>query len=320
MFDILFTMIDQITLTNIGSMVGAMISVIKPLIGASVVLYALYIAYQAMFDSQNMLVMESLRFMAALALVATVAFSAGWYQGNIVPIVLNSGDDIAQALLGVTTSSAQLLQIMINKLFLQIDAVWDSMDISFLSPGSMLDALVKAYQVLFLVIGAIPFIAICTAYLVVAKIMVSFLLIIGPLFICFSFFPSTRDFFKAWTGQCFNYILLSVLFPIAFALFGQILDETTFAGNLTSGSILSGLVLNIVLIFVAVQIPTLCSSLSGGVGINGIVGNIAGVGRVLSGGKGDKDKDNGTGKQGALGKLVDKIKNRGKPDITSSAG
>jgi type IV secretion system protein VirB6 len=293
MYDTLFNFIDVITLTNVTVMSVKMMAVIKPLLGSLVTVYAIYLAYQALFDAQNMMVMESIKFMAALALVSTVALSTPWYLGNIVPIVINSGDDIVNALLSPPSgSTAGTLQLMSNKINIQINTLWDTIDISLTSGASFAHAFLILYQIFYLVLGSVPFLAICTAYLVIAKIMVSFLLIIGPLFIMFSFFPSTRDFFKAWSGQCFNYILLSVLFPIAFSLFGVILDATVFAGVLTTASILSSLVLFIILSFVAVQIPTLTSSLSGGMGINGIVGSLAGVGsgisRLLKNGRGNK--------------------------------
>lgn len=297
MFDTLFNLIDVVTLTNIQDMSVKMMAVIKPLMAALVVLYALYLAYKALYDAQNMMVMETVNFIVTLAVVCTIALSTPWYLGNIVPMVLNSGDGITNALLSIPAgSTAGTLQIMLDTFCNQVEVIWDSIDISITSGASFADAFLKIYNIFFLVVGTVPFLAICAAYLAIAKIMVSFLLIVGPLFIMFSFFPSTRDFFKAWTSQCFNYILLSILFPIAFTLFDMILQKTVYVGNLTTGSILSSWVLFIILSFVAIQIPTLASSLSGGVGINGIVGSVAGVGggilRSLRNSKGNKNDNN----------------------------
>jgi type IV secretion system protein VirB6 len=290
MFDILFNFIDTVTLNNVQVMAVRMAAVIKPLMASLVVLYAIFLAYQALFDAQNMMVMESIKFIGSLALVTTVAINVPWYLDNIVPIVINSGQDIVNALLNPPASStAGTLQIMSNKVFAQKDALWGSIDISIYSGSSLKHAAIALIQIAQLTVSAIPFLAICTLYLVVSKIMVSFLLILGPLFIMFGFFPSTRDFFKAWTGQCFNYILLTVLFPIAFSLFGDILDEAVFSKNVQPINTLMSTILFIVLSFVAVQIPTFASSLSGGIGINGLVGSIAGaasgLSRLLKGGR-----------------------------------
>lgn len=277
MFDTLFTLIDIITANNVSDMVVKLIAVITPLMASLVALYALYFVYQSLFDSQNLMVMETLKFMLSLCLVMTVALSTDFYLDKIVPIVNNSGQDITNALLSPPAgTTAGAVQLLVNKVHLQITTLWATIDIDILSGDSFAHAFLVIFQVIYLILGSVPFIAICTAYLVVAKIMVSLLLIIGPLFIMFSFFPSTRDFFKAWTAQCFNYILLSILFPIAFGLFGAVLDATVFSGTITLLSVFMSLIIFVILSYVAIQIPTLASSLSGGIGINGLVASVAG--------------------------------------------
>lgn len=293
MFDILFNFIDLTVLDNVATMASRMMEIIRPLIGAGVVLYAVYLAYQALYDAQNMMVMESIKFIGSLAICCTIALSTAWYFGNVVPIVLNSGDNIANALLSPPANTATgSLQIMYNKVMIQFLALWDSIDMSITNSDSISHGLLTFVQCIFLLVGAVPFFAICLAYMLVAKIMVSFLLIIGPLFIMFAFFPTTRDFFKAWTAQVFNYVLLTIMFPVAFTMFVAVLDLTAFSGSITLQSMMMSLIIFLVLSFVAVQIPTLCSSLSGGIGINGIVGSVAGstgaVSRLIKGGNGSK--------------------------------
>lgn len=300
MFDVLFNLIDVTTLQNISNMAGTFIDTIRPLIGAGVLLYAVYIAYKSLFDAQNMLIMESIQFICALAVCSTIALNTSYYFGTVVPIVINSGDNIANALLsppaGTTGGS---IQIMFNKLMIQFNALWDSIDMSITNSDSISHGLLTILQCFFLLVGAIPFFAICVAYLMVAKIMVSFLLIVGPLFIMCAFFPSLRSFFQAWTGQCFNYILLSILFPVAFAMFTTILDVTVFNGTITLLSVFMSLTIFFGLSFVALQIPTLSSSLSGGIGISGIVGSMS----QSLGGTGRASKAAGKGTYNVLKKL-----------------
>lgn len=275
MFYSLFNLIDVTTISNIVVMSQRMMLVIHPLMGALVSCYALYLAYRAFFDSQNLMILESLHFMFSLFFVTTMALSLPWYLGHIVPFVLSAGDGIANALVDpVSTSSAGTLQLMFNKVMIQITTLWNSFEFSIYEPSSIGYAFLVIQQVAFLIIGFAIFFSICAAYLLIAKVMVSMLLIIGPLFIMLAFFPSTRDLFKAWTGQCFNYILLSILFPIAFSLFEAILNATVFSGSINAANNYTSFFLYLILSFVAIQIPTLASSLSGGVGISGIVGNI----------------------------------------------
>ena len=294
MIETLFTLVDNIVRGNITSMVGVFSSTLAPLLGACVILYALYLAYQSLYEPQNLVIMESMKFIGSLAAVTTVALNTSWYLANIVPAVLGSGDQIAQALLGTTGGGGASLQAMFDEMVSQIQAIFSSinidMGISLDGIGgfdTLLDALLKVNLMFLVFLGFVPFISVATAYLLVAKVMVSFLLIVGPLFIMMAFFPSTRDFFKSWTGQCFNYTLLSIMYPVAFTLFVQILNQTVFAGNISLATNLMTVIVFAALILLSVQIPTFCSTLSGGIGINGLVGGmLGGVGALMKGGKG----------------------------------
>ncbi len=274
MFETLFDFIDVITVQNAGHMSGQMMGVISPLMGACVGLYAIYVAYQALFDSQNMMIMESIKFMGSLAVVCAIALSSTWYMGHVVPIVLTSGDKVAEVLNGGGSSHVSL-QIMFDQIFISIEAMYDVISMG-LDPDTWINAFLIWQQIFLVLIGSIIFLTINTAYLLVAKVMVSFLLIVGPLFIMCAFFPSTRDFFKAWTGQCFNYVLLTILYTVAFSIFVDVLDMTVFSMNISYQSNILTLIVFCVMALISVQIPVFCSSLSGGVGINGIVGSVAG--------------------------------------------
>ncbi len=98
MFETLFTFIDQIVTQNIASMVGVFSSTITPLLGACVILYALYLAYQSLYEPQNLVIMESMKFIGSLAVVTTIALSTSWYLAYIVPAVLGSGDQSSASL------------------------------------------------------------------------------------------------------------------------------------------------------------------------------------------------------------------------------
>lgn len=272
MFDDLFQLIDTLVLDNISNLVGVFSTTITPLIGACVVLYALWLAWQSLYDAENMMIMESMKFISSLALCTTIAFSTSWYLNSIVPMILYIGDDISEILLN--NKGVGAVQSMFDNIFNSVARTYNSIDISFTSGASWADAILKLIICLLIIVGGLAFIGIATAYLMVAKIMVGFLLIIGPLYIMFAFFPSTRSMFQTWTGQCLNYTLLSILFPIAFNMF-NIAINTVVLGN-DIGLFLACLLFVCFFVFcvLSVQIPTFCSSLTGGVGINGLVGNM----------------------------------------------
>ena len=120
MFDELFDFINQIITQNINQMVGVFTSAILPLIGACVMFYIVYLAYQMLYNQENLMVMEALKTIGSLAAVTTVALSTSWYLDHVVPAVLYSGDDIAHTLLSVESDGASSLQMIFDKTMNQV--------------------------------------------------------------------------------------------------------------------------------------------------------------------------------------------------------
>lgn len=275
MFETIFKFLDKTVAENIASMVGSFASVVNPIIGVFVVIYFIYISKTLIYEPHKDAAIEYAKAVSSLVFFTFVAFNIPWYQSNIVPSVLYMGDDIANILLGSkSASSATSLQTITDGVMKQNGIIFDTIDISVTDGDSILHAALAFVLIVVSCLGFLPFIAISTAYLMTAKIMVSFLLIIGPLFIMFGFFPSTRDMFKSWTGLCLNYILLSIIYPLAFKMFQQLISNTGLSGNITAQSILLTFIVMFALIILATQIPTFTSALSGGMGINGLVGGI----------------------------------------------
>ncbi|HGS5703867.1 TPA: type IV secretion system protein [Vibrio diabolicus] len=319
MFDVLFNFIEQVVLINISNMVGIFSATISPLIGACVILYALWLAWQSLYEAENMMIMESMKFIGSLALCTTIALSTSWYLSSIVPIILHSGDEIASLLLGSTGVGS--VQGMFDNIVKTVADLWQTIDISLMDGESWTDALLVLSFCALIILGGLPFIGIATAYLLAAKVMVGLLLIIGPLYIMFAFFPPTRSMFQAWTGQCLNYILLTILYPVAFGMFGSTFDlimGDKFNSEMNIATNFMTLILFIIFAVISIQIPAFCSSLSGGVGINGLVGSM-GAGARTMGAAGKYSGANAAGrwagnkvKTGAKN-LLDKTKNNIKP-------
>jgi type IV secretion system protein VirB6 len=286
MFNDLFDFINQIITQNINGMVGVFTSAILPLIGACVMFYIVYLSYQMLYNQENLMVMEVVKTIGSLAAVTTVALSTSWYLDHVVPAVLYSGDDIARALLGSDAGGGASLQAMVNTVINQINKMFSLIDLDFFGGSSIVQACNILLMILLTILGALPFIAVATAYLLIAKIAVSFLLILGPMFVMMAFFPATREIFRAWTGQCFNYILLMIMYPLAFSIFTQVLDTTVFQSQITFEKSIMVFIVFFAMVVLSVQIPVLCSTLSGGVGISGLVGSISSTARgAMSTGK-----------------------------------
>ncbi|WP_394213471.1 type IV secretion system protein [Enterovibrio calviensis] len=289
--------------------------VIQPLVGAAVMLFLMYSVYKSFFDAPNLMVMDVIKNVMALAVVTTFAFNMIKYNAIVVPFVMESGGEISAFLMGGASA--------ISSIDIMNDAIWsaawgivdsvefDLMDMNF---GVIISAF---FMFGLIVVLGMPFIVVSAAYLLVAKVMVGLLLIVGPIFISMAFFPATRDMFKSWSGQCFNYILLNILYSIAFGVLTQAIDTLVFSGGFTATytSTAALALVMIVCFIVALQIPVLASSISGGIGISGLAGNL----NTLKGAVGGMGKMTGANAAGrAIGGAASKAGSRALKTIMRS--
>jgi type IV secretion system protein VirB6 len=310
MFENVFNFVDDIVFKNVGTLVPTFMDTISPLIGSCVVLYALWLAWQSLYDAENMMIMESMKFIGSLALCTTIAFSASWYIDSIVPIIYYSGDDIASKMLNYPSISNALDEITIS--FVErIEFIYNSVEVEIFEGETWKALLLSILLIIILLIGFIPFLVVSSLYLIAAKVMVGFLLIIGPLYIMFAFFPSTRNMFQSWTGLCLNYTLLILTYSIGFSIFTLLIDAAT-PENLSMKNCIFTLILLAVCTSISTQIPAFCSSLTGGVGINGLVGSM-GAGARTMGAAGKAAGWAGNKVKTGAKNLLDKTKNNIKP-------
>lgn len=280
----LFNGISVLIESSINTNVSAIAAAIAPLMGAAFGLYMVFLSFKMLYDPPNLPIMDIIKTLTSYALVVTCAFSVPYYMEHIVPFVMYAGDDLSAAILGQPNNSASVIDMMINSIMTGIGDLIDAMEFS-MTGGGMAAFLAGCIYIVLIIFGSAVYIIISTVYLVAAKFMVGLLLSAGSIFICFAFFPSTRGNFQSWVGQCLNYIMLSVFYSIAFKIeIGFINAKLIPNGVLVAD--LSGsfqlLIVFISLAFLTVQIPVMTSHLTGGVGINGLVSSISGVGSSLS--------------------------------------
>lgn len=253
-------------------------------------------------------------------MICTLSLKTDYYISNIVPIVLNLGDDLGR-LVTHSTGNTNSLDKFMDTIYTVITNIWAS------TPKGWSDIGVMVMGIAFIaVIGltAGPFIVASFAILLTAKIMVALLLSVGTIFIAFAMFPATRSWFQQWVGLAWNYTLISLLFPIALALMMGVVDKFVFVNGTFTENVSSIFTLGVVLAsftVIASQIPVLASSLSGGIGINGMAsgaGAFAGtaLGRVLGiplkklFGKNNNRKNNNTNEKNSKASTWERIKSK----------
>lgn len=247
-----------------------------------------------------------------LVLTCVVAFQADIYLKWVKDPVLEIPNDISTLISSSETTSASAIDKMMGDnidLVLKIISKLKDMgiwDFSF----SLIGEVILAILVI-MVLGTI-YVVIAFCYLMIAKVLIHVVLLVGPIFIMFAFFPMTREYFMKWVGQLLNYIFLAVIFTAVFALLNNVLigiidSELKPKGffDLSANSLVWYLLFTYLLfIGVIMAVPALASSLTGGVGISpfgqvselvrGAKGGVAGVTRALLGGAGSAGRSAGS--------------------------
>lgn len=281
---VVFESIDKGFAAIFTNGLAAFSAYIAPIIGVFVSLYFVMTALSWIWNGQtsDFPVGQLMKKFFYLALFTSFAFNASHYKTVVVDPVNKIGGEISATFAKNGTQAPQVIDQMVNQISDTITLIWDKM-----KPLSIMKMNLGPF---FRAIGAIiivgvfgtVFAVIASLYLLVAKVLVSMVLLVGPLYIAFAFFPVTREFFMKWISALLNYILLYAMFGIAFTLLTNILQsyvtgtgfDSTLVGDLTQIKLLF-----CYLLFsgVIIAIPSMTSQLTGGVGINslGAIGPLA---------------------------------------------
>ena len=248
-----------------------------------------------------------------MALVCAFAFNGDNYIAWVKEPVLGIPNDIASFFSSTGgEASASTIDTMMNNNFKTLFETWGIIGKTrFWNLSFMLIFEVIIASIVILVLGT-AYVILAFSYLMVAKVLINVLLIIGPIFIAFSLFGATKEYFMKWVGQLLNYIFLVVIFTAVFTFLNEALMmvisshegvKTIGAAGLEDSLVLKLLFMYLLFIAVIMAVPTLASSLTGGVGISpfGQVAQLAGAGKgalskLMSGGRGS-----GGGGSGSIG-------------------
>ena len=254
---------------------------VQPLYVACVGLYVVYVVWK-INNPGGVILNDLLNQVALIVLVGAFSFGGSYYTDSVIPFVQNSGDELAKAITSSSQNSTNTIDTIVSLFDKELEPAykkWDELGLTdglspVLNAGMKIAVLELAKLILSIAIAV---------NLLLAKIMVNLLLSVGILFVGFALFPSTRNMFTSFTGLCFNYILLNVLYSAAVVMISKFLTTRLEAGS--GAAYLNILIATLIIVFALNQIPTLVSSLTGGVGISpftagGMFGAAAGLMRM----------------------------------------
>lgn len=284
----IYTKIVQAFETPLGNYAQAIAAQVMPVFGAAFLLYVVWIIYR-MYSKKDALFEEFTNYLILFAIVGLFIGGAGKYYSSVIPFVLNAGDDIASALSSTPGGSVSAVDTVYNVFQNAINIVDKKLDDSSWWSSFTGDNFDLLIAWLILSLAQLVFSVLITVNLLIAKIMVVLLLSVGVIFVAFSIFTATRNMFFSFVGLCFNYILLNVLYSVSSKLAADyIVDTVSFSpdGVALIANALQTLVTVLIMVLAINQIPTLVSSLTGGVGISAFTVSSHSVSNLLkSGGK-----------------------------------
>ncbi|HDR2623677.1 TPA: type IV secretion system protein [Enterobacter chuandaensis] len=280
--------ITNVVESAVASNAASIASAISPVFAAAVGLYIVYVMYEILYTQHKPIIGEVFKNIAALALVGAFTYSAPYYSTYVIPFVMHAGSDLSSAVSGSSDTASS------------VDSMWESLSStmnSYLSTQKEALGLTDIGDTILVYIvwgvgyiGGALLIYYSAVFLCISTFAVGIALSAGIIFICFAFFPSTRKMFTAWCGTCLNYILLNLFYTVSFSFLIELINKTT---NLDSGVISISDVLMLLLtimvsIFLIEHVGVMSSTLTGGVGINGLTAAANGTtGKIasLSGGR-----------------------------------
>ncbi len=166
---------------------------------------------------------------AVLAIVFGVAINLWLYQSLIVNTFFTAPAQLASAVIGAYNPVAIVDQIMNQGA---------NAGELLMAKGGLLDGNLSFYIAGIAVYVLTGITAVYTMFLLaLAKIALSVLLALGPLFVALLLFDSTRRFFEAWLAQLSNYAFIAILTVLVAALMLQVVQAAATQAVSTGGGI-----------------------------------------------------------------------------------
>lgn len=266
----MLTEIKHLVEISIAKNVGAIAHAISPIFFAALGVYVCFVAFNIIYSQRDIVMSEVSKNIMAWAVISVFTYGGSYYANYVIPFVLNAGNELSAAVLGepnVATSVDAMWQKLSSSLdtFLSVESQRTDM---FDFGGVLLNHLVWGIGYA----GGMILMYYSTVFLCLSTFAIGIVLSVGVIFICFSAFPVTRGMFTSWCGICLNYILLNLFFTISFSFLVSLIEKQIAINpdSINVGTVALLFLTITVSIYLIEQISVISSSLTGGVGINGL--------------------------------------------------
>ncbi len=316
-FTEIFNMIDNVIVANLANGTAKLLTMFSPLLEACFIVYVMFVVYSYWQNASSIegTAIDLMKRIIVWGVILSFGVNLSGYNNLVLPIVNDLGNGMAQAFSGYPSSNATVLDALAQQLLEVLNAnIEAGKELPLRDVAGKLNVI---YQNAILVICFTIFFIVAAAYIILAKVFLSILAVVGPLFIAMALFPATRGFATAWLNQVINYSLLFLFLSITagiFIGFLQVIMQDMSAMEVISNAILSRcLVATGIFVIILLKLPELASGLAGGVAANGYGNLMSAVTSVtrLKGGGGAKGAKSGGGSMSA-GKGATRAESKGR--------
>lgn len=259
----------------IGANTARVASTLEPAVVTVATVYVMIWGYLQLTGRIEEPFVTGIRRIVTLVAVFGVGLHLWLYNTLLVDTFYNAPTQFAAAVVGASDPVQT------------IDAIWKA-------GGAVADQLYRngngyhfgymlAGLVVWLIVGLL---CVYTMFLLaLSNVALSVLLALGPLFVTFLLFDTTRRFFEAWLAQLANYALITILTVMVAVLMLHLVQsyaqQTEALGTAIHTVDAINMLLATVLVFLFVrQVMPIAAGLAGGVALNSL-GAIGAVGRTM---------------------------------------
>nr|WP_235661114.1 type IV secretion system protein [Candidatus Hamiltonella defensa] len=201
------------------------------------------------------------------------AFNVGWYIDTVVPVVNGLPNWMAQTLSSSGLAQSNQVDTVISTFFNALNNTIGALKFSIWKEAAAM--CLGFLALLFFLLGGIPFIMVVVGTLITLKAATSIILVVGPIFIAFSLFDQTRQWFWGWVSVIGGFMLTQILFGVVLAIEFNFIHSVIIKNGKIETDILSSFALLLyfsAFTLLATELPNYAASIMGGAPSGGVSG------------------------------------------------
>ncbi len=213
----------------IGANTAVVAAALEPAIVTLATVYVMIWGYLHLIGKIEEPMMTGVKRIVTLVIILGGALHLWLYNGLIVDTFFNAPGQLAANVIGAYDSVSIVDQIIFEG---------DDAATLLIQKGGFLNGNLSYYIAGFAVYIIVDVTAIYTIFLLaLSRIALSVLLALGPLFIMFLLFESTKRFFESWIAQLANYAFITILTVLVAALMLKLISTAAQQAAAAGGGI-----------------------------------------------------------------------------------